>query len=145
MSRPVAFVPDLGFFHTSLPLCLTHWHISGHRDRLITRSLHWINRMSSDQKSSVLCSKVKMFLIVSILFIVIVAVAALSFCTSRFLCFSWDSWYPTCFSLLKYSSCCLCATFFMSFKFTHQRCCDRRFLAIELVARFFIICFLCFR
>ena len=46
--RPVALVPYPSFLPHILPLFLPRKHIA-HRDRLITRSLHWINRMSSDQ------------------------------------------------------------------------------------------------
>ena len=111
-----------------MSLLLPNTHTSGQRDRLITRYLHWINRMSSEQggqqhaflspsrvtpqsfgdcrgqrgtsqlpcifsssnSTSILrqacrnyqcshCSKVKTHLIATILFIVVVALAALSF------------------------------------------------------------------
>ena len=134
--RPGALVHDPSFLPHIMSLVLPNTHTSWQRDRLITRYLHWINRMSSEQggqqhafvspsrvtpqsfgdcrgqrgtsqlpcifsssnSTSILrqacrnyqcshCSEVKTHLIAPILFIVVVALAALSFCTSRFVCF----------------------------------------------------------
>ena len=57
---------------------------------------------------------------VPILLIVVVAVEAISLFTSRFLCFTWNSWYPSSFSLVTCLSFCLIAIFFLSFFLNHQ-------------------------
>ena len=85
-----------------------------------------------------LCSKVKILLIVPILLVVVVAFAALSFWTSRFLCFPCDSWYLTCFltrDILQFLS---RRNFLDVFLLTHQRRCNGRLLGVELVTNLFV-------
>ena len=87
------------------------------------------------------CSQI--LLIVPILLIVVVAFAALSFWTSRFLCFPCDSCNPTCFSLVTYLSFCLVVTFLMSFCWLISDVATVDFLLLNLLPTSWSIFFFC--